>query len=385
MRHAFFHLDSKAILLMVLFLLCTPAFSADEPSSPAMAKVTVSSPRPVATFNGTTITEEDLRKAAAADLDRLQLEIQQIRANLARTEHQILEDNLIHLLADKLFEAEASKRGLTKETFLEQELKGKIKEPSQQEISAFYQANRQRFQRPLADVSGEIRRYLKSERANKLIGELADHLKTSYGVEMLLPPLRVRVKTEGEPSKGPKDAPVTVVEFSDFQSAQSSRMNKTLHQVLDKYGDKIRLVYRQFPLSQINPDAEKAAEASLCAADQNRFWELHDSMFGAQNELKAKDLEAKAAGLKLNAGAFNSCLSSGKYAQRVQQDQREGYSLGVIGSPALFINGRYYSGAPTVSELSRLIDEELSLKLLEKKRAAGGMPDNPNASLAKTP
>ena len=116
--------------LLSLFLSCLPAFSADEGAAPVPGKVTVPEPRPVATFNGTAITEDDLRKASSTDLDKLKLQIQQIRANLARLEQQILETNLIHLLADKLFEAEASKRGISKEAFLEQELKGKIKEPT---------------------------------------------------------------------------------------------------------------------------------------------------------------------------------------------------------------------------------------------------------------
>jgi len=379
------HKDVKTLLLLGLFLMCFPAFSADQPAASMSHMVRASEPRPVASFNGTAITEDDLRKAAAADLDRLSIQVQQIRANLAREEQQILETNLIQLLADKLFEAEAAKRGISKEAFLEQELKGKVKDPTAQDISAFYQANKQRFQRPLDQVTDEIRQYLKTENLNKATGDLADRLKTSYEVKMFLPPLRVNVKTEGSPSRGPKEAPVTIVEFSDFQSPLSSQLNKALHEALAKYGDKVRLVYRQFPISQVHPFAEKAAEASLCAADQNHFWELHDSILETQNELSIKDLEAKAAKLKLDFKAFDGCLNSGKNAQRVQQDQREGSMLGVISSPALFVNGRYLSGSLALSDLSKIINEEISLNSLKTKSAAAMTPRNGEAPSTKVP
>ncbi len=370
--------DVKTVLLLGLFLLSIPAFSADEQATdeqakPGAPKVAALEPRPAATFNGATITEDDLRKAAAADLDKLQLEAHHIRASLARTEQEILETNLMRVLADMLFEAEAARKGIGKEAFLNEELKGKVKEPSKQEINAFYESNKQGFQKPLDQVSDEIRQYLKAENLNKATGELADRLKTGYKVKMLLPPLRVRVKTEGSPSRGLSQAPVTIVEFSDFQSPFCSRLNNTLHDVLAKYGDTVRLVYRQYPVYQVHPFAEKAAEASLCAADQNRFWELHDSMFETQNALTNKDLEDKAAKLKLDVATFDNCLTSGKYAQRVQQDQREGYALGVMGAPTLFINGRYLSGALALTDISKIINDELSLNSLKTASAGTGI------------
>ncbi len=379
--------NTKRMLLLIVSLSSTPllVLAADESTRSMSSKVMVSEARPVATFNGTTITEDDLRQAAAADLEKLSLQAQQIRANLARMEQQILENNLIRLLADKLFEAEALKRGITKEAFLQQELKGKVKEPSRQDISAFYQANKQGFRQPLDQVSGEIRQYLKSQNLSKATGDLADRLKTSYEVKMLLPPLRVHVKADGAPSLGPKEAPVTIVEFSDFQSPQSSRLNKTLHEILTQYGNKVRLVYRQFPLYPIHPLAEKAAEASLCAADQNRFWEMHDAILETPNELRISDLKAKAARLKLDPATFENCLASGKYTQRVQQDQREGYMLGVGGSSALFVNGRYLAGTVAPSDLAKIVDEEIRFNSLKNIASAGAAYRNDQAPVAKAP
>jgi protein-disulfide isomerase len=340
----------------------------------------------VASFNGASITEDDLRKAAAADLDKLGLQVMQMNANVTRIEHQILETNLLHLLADKLFEAEAAKQGTTKDAYLEKQLAGKIKEPTEQDIAAFYHSNRERFNQPLAQVTDQIRQFLNAANRNKALTDLADGLKADYAVKMFLPPLRVKVGTEGSPSKGPKEAPVTIVEFSDFQCPYCSRLSQTLHEVVAKYRDEVHLVFRQFPLSQIHPLAEKAAEASLCAGDQNRFWEMHDLMFQTQSALKDEDLKAKALALKLDSTAFDSCLASGKYAEKVKQDEREGYTLGITSTPAFFINGRYFAGAIPMADIIRTIDEEIQLKSgPAKSAAAGGAAGNTGLASTKSP
>ncbi len=343
----------KYASVLGLLVLCTSPLKAQESTAPKSTTV--------ATFKGTTITEEELRKAAAADLEKLSIQVQGMNANVARAEHQILETDLNRLLTDKLFEAEAAKLGISEKEYLEKELAGKIKEPSDQDVKAFYEANAQRVNKPLDQVADQIKQYLNTENRNKALSDLADRLKADYGANVLLQPLRAKVGTEGSPSLGPKEAPVTIVEFSDFQCPFCSRLSQTLHQVVEKYGNEVRVVYRQFPLSQLHPNAEKAAEASLCAAEQNRFWDLHNLMFETQNQLSEEDLKAKAVTLKLDSGAFDTCLTTGKYAGRVQQDQRDGYMLGVSSTPSMFVNGRFLTGALPLSDLSKILDEEISL------------------------
>lgn len=376
---------ARSFLGLALFLFCIPLLLADGPDRPKGRMVMAAAPREVATFDGASITDEDLRKAAATDLDNLAIQIDEMNANVARVEHQILETNLLHLLADKMFEAEAKKQGISKEAYLEKELQGKVKEPSLQDVTAFYEANKQRFSQPLDKVADQIQQYLRNESRNKAMGDLADRLKPDYSAKMLLPPLRASVKTEGSPSRGPKGAPVTVVEFSDFQCPYCSQLAKTIHEVSAKYGDQVRLVYRQFPLSQIHPFAEKAAEAALCAADQDRFWDLHDLMFESQNSLKEEDLKAKGAQLKLDTAAFNDCLDSGKYAKRVRQDQREGYSLGVSTTPSFFINGRYFTGALPLEDISKTIDEEIALRSAPTAASAGLPISSRDVAVVKKP
>jgi protein-disulfide isomerase len=379
------HPNAKPVLVLGLFLCSLPSLLADGPDRGRARTVVVSAPREVATFNGTSISDEDLRKAAASDLDNLSMQVDEMNANVARMEHQILETTLLRLLADKMFEAEAAKRGTSKDAFLDKELQGKVKEPSIQDITSFYEANKQRFNQPLDKVADQIQQYLKAQNRIKAIGDLADNLKAEYGVKVLLPPLRVKVATDGSPSRGPKEAPVTIVEFSDFQCPYCAQLSRTLHEAMSKYGDRVRLVYKQFPLSQIHPFAEKAAEAALCAGDQDKFWDLHDLMFDKQNELKEEDLKAKGAQLKFDSTAFNECLTSGKEANRVKQDQREGYSLGVSTTPSFFVNGRFYSGAIPLADLSKAIDEEIALSSTRASASAATSSNTHAALVARKP
>jgi protein-disulfide isomerase len=173
---------------------------------------------------------------------------------------------------------------------------------------------------------------------------------------------RFRVPLSSAPIKGSDSAQVTIVEFSDFQCPFCSRVNPTLKQVEDKYGDKVRVVFRNFPLLQIHPNAAKAAEAASCAADQGKFWEMHDKLFANQQKLAVEDLKVHATDLGLKADVFNQCLDSGQKEAEWKKDMNEGTSYGLTGTPAFFINGRLISGAQPLEAFTAIIDEELEMK-----------------------
>jgi len=316
----------------------------------------------VATINGAPITEDELMKAAAGDLEKLELQRLQVNANLIRSRHEIMEWNLSRLIEEKVLAAEATKQGVTVEALLGRELAGKIQEPTQQEADAYYEANKARIGRPLEAVSGQILQYLKNENYRKARNEYVVKLGKAYSVTVSLEPLRMKVDAAGSPAKGPADASVTLIEFSDFQCPYCASLSRTLRQVVDNFGKDVRLVYRQFPLSQMHPNAQAAAEASLCAAEQGHFWEMHDLMFQDQQQLKDEDLKADATKLNLDSANFGKCLDSHRFAAKIREDLREGAGLGVSGTPAVFINGRMLSGAQSYDEIVKVIHEELARK-----------------------
>jgi protein-disulfide isomerase len=169
------------------------------------------------------------------------------------------------------------------------------------------------------------------------------------------------VSADDDPAQGSKDAPVTIIEFSDFQCPYSKKYHdEILPMIMSEYGDEIRYVYRDFPLTSMHSQAQKAAEAAQCAFEQGKFWEYYEQLFQNQGALDVPNLKNYATELGLDESAFNLCLDSGKYAQEVQKDFEDGYSYGVTGTPTFFINGRPLVGAQPFSTFQTVIEEELA-------------------------
>lgn len=159
--------------------------------------------------------------------------------------------------------------------------------------------------------------------------------------------------------RGSFNAPVTLVEFSDFECPFCEKIFPTLNKLLSDYQGKVRLVYKYFPLS-FHPNAQKAAEAAECASEQGKFWEYHDKLFANQSSGFSVDkFKQWAKDLNLNVTQFNDCLDSGKYAQKIQADFQEGVQKGVNGTPATFVNGQLVSGAQPYENFKQIIDNLL--------------------------
>lgn len=177
------------------------------------------------------------------------------------------------------------------------------------------------------------------------------------------PPPRIEgVSADDDPAIGPDDAPVVIVEFSDFQCPYCARFRQqTLDALLEQYDQQVRFVYRDFPLSSIHPEAQKAAEASQCANDQGQYWEMHDAMFlnQAVTGLSNSSLITMAQDLDLDVADFTECLESGKYADEVAADYQDGLEYGVSGTPTFFINGVRLVGAQPLPAFTQVIDQEL--------------------------
>ena len=339
--------------LLILFCgACITSGLAQEEEISNLSKV-------VAEVQGIAITQEDLQSGAAEELEKWKMESLQFKAKQERMRHEILQRQLDALVAETLVALEAAEQGLSDEELLEKEVLSNFAEPTEEEVDAFYQTNQQRLQGPRNQLLPMIRQYLADQKSEQIYQDFVGHLEIKYGVITHFPPLRIDMATEGHPSHGSADAPVTIVEFSDFECPYCQAMLGTIRNVQEAYGEKVRLVYRQFPLTSIHPNAQKAAEASLCANDQGRFWEMHDLMFEDQSGLSVEALTKKAESLELDGATFEKCLTSNQYAEQVRQDVMAGTVVGVTGTPAVFINGRPLVGNIPYDQLVEIIDDEL--------------------------
>ena len=350
-----------AVMLTICVLGATAGCADQKAASAATARSTASAPSSenalpevLASIGDEKITLADLRSRVGDDLDQMDIRYQQQR-------HKVIDQALQDILRERILGAEAKKRGKTVEQLVADEAGGSL-EPTDIEINAWYEQNKARLSnRPLEPLRPQIADYLRKERQRDAAKKLNDRLDKENKLTVYLEPFRVPLNNEGAPALGPENAKVTLVEFSDFQCPYCKGFFPVLKQIEEKYKDNVRIVYRQYPIASLHPYAPKAAEASLCAHEQGKFWELHDAMFQEQDKLTVKDLKAKATRLGLDQKKFDSCLDTGKFAERVQEDTREGQRSGVTGTPALYINGvSVDGGAVGFDVMQRLLDEELA-------------------------
>jgi predicted DsbA family dithiol-disulfide isomerase len=308
----------------------------------------------LATVGGDAITMQDVRAVAGAELDQLETSYHRARS-------KAIDAALTAVLRDRVLIAEAERQGKTLNDLIVAEAGGSL-EPNDIEIAAWYEDNRERVGgRPLDQVRAQIADLLRNQHRQRAMERLEARLNAERGVRVLFEPFRVTFDNAGAPSAGNPAAPVTVVEFSDFQCPFCQRFAPTLRQVARDYGDRVHVVYRQYPITTIHPDAFKAAEASLCANEQGKFWEMHDAMFAQQDRLQVRELKALAGRLGLDRERFDACLDAGRHVEQVQQDLAEGSRAGITGTPAVFVNGvELPGGAVPYETVRQAIDRELA-------------------------
>jgi len=316
----------------------------------------------LASVNGIAIMESQVRKESADELESLEMKKLKEKASFAQNEQEILENALERLVEEKLLAAEAAQQGISKEELIAKEVDGKAPETTSEEIESFYEQNKQRIKMAKEEALPQIGKYLRKQKTSSARQVFIETLEKKYKVVRSMEPLRFDVNALQRPAQGPASAPVLLVLFSDFQCPYCEEMSETLKEVVKNYGKKVRLVFRQLPLTSIHKFAQKAAEASLCAAAQGRFWEMHDLLFQDQENLAEKDLKAKAAKLGLNTAVFNKCLDGERFTAQIREDIRAGAAAGADGTPALFVNGRFLHGNRPYEDIAEVIDKELNRK-----------------------
>ncbi len=303
---------------------------------------------PAAMIGDKTITLAELDEKAAGALVKVR-----------QDEYEARRQTLDTMINDEIMAKEAAAKGKSKEELVKAEVTDKTAEPTQADVDAFYEQNKARFGAQTKEqLAPQITTMLKSQKTAEAQRAYLKTLREKYGVKTLIEPPRVQVAVDDDPSKGPAKAPITIVEFSDFQCPYCSRAETTVAEVLKKYGEKVRLVFRDYPLS-FHQNANIAAQASECAEEQGKFWEMHGAMFANQAKLAANDLVETAATIGVEKDKFKTCLDSGKYKDEVQKDFEDGQKAGVTGTPTFFINGIPMVGARDVNSFSEIIESEL--------------------------
>jgi protein-disulfide isomerase len=317
----------------------------------SMEGVGQSSP-PLATVNGTTITSAEVDRLIATDLAKLEAQIYELR-----------KAKLDALIEEQLLAQEAGRRGITTAALIESEVTAKQDPVSDEEVAVFYGANKAKLQGDLDAWRDQIRTFLAAQKAAQRRQAFVGQLRAQYEVDVFLkapPVFRAEISIDGAFTKGPADAPITLVEYGDFHCPFCKRVRSIITQVLAKYDGRIRMVHKDFPLDRLHPQARAAAEAARCAGEQGKFWEFHDKIYAGEPDGTGPTMQRYAAELGLDAEKFEACRSTRKYQAQVHADLAEATMLGVSGTPAFFINGRLLSGAQPLEAFTRIIEEELA-------------------------
>ena len=348
-------------LMLIPFAISVSELRGDDGAGKPPAADSSKKPAAPATINSVAVTENEIRDEAAADLESIELKRLRDAASYARAEREAMMEALERVLEEKLLALEAAERDISKEQLIDREIRLKVPEPTEDDIDRVYELNRTRVNRPKEDVAEQIKRFLRDRSEREIRDAFLGRLEQKHKVVRNLKPFRFDLKTAGYPSIGPDAAAVKLVLFSDFECPYCRDFGVTLKEITKNYGDKVQLVFRQFPLTGIHANAQRAAEASLCAHDQKRFWEVHDILFENQRDLTEENILAQIKSPDIDTEKFKECLASGRYKPAVREDIRAGSAAGISSTPMLFINGLSLSGNQPYEAVADIINKELGV------------------------
>lgn len=322
----------------------------------AQAALTLTADSVVATINGEPVTIGDLGP-----------ELKQAEDDALRTYCNAISDAreavLRNTIDRRLLEAAAKAEGKEVQAYLQAKVEAAVGTPSDADIEAFYNQHKSPEAPPLELVRDQVAAALTEEKTNGALASIVDGVRKGATISQHLPDVRPPpfnfANNDENPSAGPADAPVELVEFSDFECPYCSKAANTVTALKTRYPDKVRVVFRHFPLS-FHPKARPAAEYAQCAQEQGKFWPFHDLIFAAQRELSVDKLGELALQAGVDKTKLDECLASGRAGARVEGDLKLGGEVGVGGTPSFFINGRAFTGNPTVDGLAQAIDAELA-------------------------
>lgn len=287
--------------------------------------------RVFATVNGAPITSGEVEDALQPIIFESQEQVYSLR-----------KQSLDAKLNDMLLDQEAKKRNMTPKAVYDAEVTAKLKPVSEEDARKLYDDNKAKLNGTYEQLKPQIIPYLQEQQQRKAEADFAEQLRKAATVQIILrepdPPV-LAIATDDQPSRGSATAPVTIIEFTDYQCPSCAKSQPIIEEVAKEYGDKVRLVARDFPLEQ-HTNAAKAAEAAEAAREQGKYWEYVAVLFKNQTALEVAKLKEYATQVGLDRTKFDQALDSGKFADKIQRDMREGMKLGVSSTPTVFINGK---------------------------------------------
>ncbi len=336
---------SRMMLSLMTMVLVAFAMSACAAPAPEAA-VSAEGSTVVARVGDQEITADDLEAEAGPALMKL-------RQQMYDAKVKVLEAKIFDLLTEKA----AKEAGVPKDQWLAENLV--VSEPGEAEIAQVMAQYRSRLAKEDDAARKQVVDYLKQQGAQGARVDLHRRLTEAAGVEILLDPPRVEpVLADHSPSRGPADAPIVLIEYTDFQCPFCGRVQPTLDALRDRYGDSIRMVFKNLPLA-MHQQAQFAAEAALCAGDQEGFWPMHDWLFANHKTISRETILAQATEQGLDIEALNVCLDEGRHSAAVEADMKEAGSFGITGTPGFVVNGRILTGAQPLENFIKVIDDEL--------------------------
>jgi protein-disulfide isomerase len=304
-------------------------------SNPVVMGVDINSPNlnpaaVVATIAGQPLKAETLLERLKPIVYKMKLEAYEVTKQRAE-----------QMVDDMLLLEEARRRQVGPEQIIRTEISDKVRDPTEDEVAKFYSDNKARISGDLNSVRNQVALYLQNESRQRLEKDLSARLRKSANIQWLITepaqPIQ-NVSVDDDPARGDANAPVTVVEFTDFQCPACAAMHPILDEVLKSYGNKVRFVVRDFPLNQ-HEFARKAAEAANAANAQGKFFEYITLLFKNQKALDTPSLKKYASEVGLDRARFDAALDRGVYAAEVQKDVTDGEIYGVGSTPTIFVNG----------------------------------------------
>ncbi|PIQ85606.1 MAG: hypothetical protein COV74_07860 [Candidatus Omnitrophica bacterium CG11_big_fil_rev_8_21_14_0_20_45_26] len=324
------------VLILITILICPSQLQAAKDSGDVAAKI-----------DKDVITMSELNKAAESDLMPLASQI-----------YDIKKKRLDQMVEDKLYELEAKKQKTSVEA-LKAEINKGDEDMSDDAIEVYYDLNKAQFgNRPLEQVKAQIKNLLIRRKLDKSNDEFLAGLRKKYNVEVMLEEPKMELDIDGYPSRGPDNAKVTVVEFTDFQCPFCKRFKDTIDQLVEEYPNDVKHVFHHLPLP-MHRNAKGAHHASVCADRQGKFWEMREVLFNNATALERENLNKYAGEVGLDMDAFSKCMEDPEIDKYLDDAASYAQSVGARGTPTSFVNGTLFRGAQPYEQLKQVVETKL--------------------------